>query len=110
MFAATGSPQLLWYLPVQEFKDIDMHDHTVKLVSYLGPITTSFEGKFTMSKQDMTFRFQDLTVTLFGRTLVQRPVNFSEKLYRYFYADQGMACARSVGTGLVVFKRTSPDK
>lgn len=87
-----------------------MHDHTVKLVSFLGPITTSFEGAFDISKQDMTFSFQDLIVTLFGRVIVKRSLSFPKKVYRYFYVNEHMACARSVGTGLIVLKRTSADR
>lgn len=107
VFAATSSSKLFWYIPVQEFKDINMVDHTVKLVSYLGPVTTSFEGKFEMTNQDMAFSFQTLIVSIFGRTVVNRPIDFAEKTYRYFYVDQSMACARSVGTGLVVLKKGS---
>lgn len=82
-----------------------MQDQTLKLVSYLGPVTTSFEGDFSMTKQEMTFSFQHLVVSVGGRNIVNRPVNLVKKSYRYFHVDDNMACARSAGTGLVVLKR-----
>ena len=105
VFAATSSSKLLWYIPVQEFKDISMQDKTLKLVSYLGPVTTSFEGDFSMTKQEMTFSFQHLVVSAWSRNIVRRSINFAKKRYRYFHVDDKMACARSAGTGLVVLKR-----
>ena len=106
VFASTSSSTLFWYIPVQEFKDIDSTNKTLSLVSYLGPVTTSFAGSYTaLNKQDMQFKFSTLVVTAFGRTVINRPVSFSEKVYTYFWVEGDLACARSSGGGVVLLRR-----
>lgn len=58
-----------------------------------------------LGKQDMSFQFQQLVITLFGRTIVNRRIGFDSKVYTYYHADHAVACARSKGKGLVILKR-----
>ena len=109
VFASTSGSTLLWYIPVQEFKDIDVSEKLCKLVSYLGPVTTSFNGSYTpVSKQDMQFQFTQLVITAFGRTLVDRPISYGQKVYTYYWLQDNLALARSSGGGVVLLKR--PNK
>ncbi len=106
VFASTSGTTLFWYIPVQEFRDIDVTSKTLSLVSYLGPVTTSFDGSYTvLSKQDMQFKFSELAVTAFGRTVVRRPISFAEKVYTYYWQQGTLACARSSGGGVVLLKK-----
>ncbi|KAL0048372.1 hypothetical protein WJX82_001812 [Trebouxia sp. C0006] len=106
VFASTSGSTLFWYIPVKEFKDIDVKSRTLSLVSLLGPVTTSFDGSYnTLSKQDMRFSFNALVITVFGRTVVKKPISFAEKVYTYYWLHQGLACARSSGGGIVLLRR-----
>jgi len=106
VFASTSGSTLFWYIPVKEFKDINVKNRTLSLVSLLGPVTTSFDGSYnTLSKQDMQFSFSALVITAFGRTVVKKPVSFAEKVYTYYWLHKGLACARSSGGGIVLLRR-----
>ncbi|KAL0023179.1 hypothetical protein WJX77_010265 [Trebouxia sp. C0004] len=106
VFASTSGSTLFWYIPVKEFKDIDVKTRTLSLVSLLGPVTTSFDGSYnTLSKQDMQFSFNALVITVFGRTVVKKPISFAEKVYTYYWLHKGLACARSSGGGIVLLRR-----
>ncbi len=54
----------------------------------------------------MQFRFNALVITVFGRTVVKKPISFAEKVYTYYWLHHGLACARSSGGGVVLLKRT----
>ena len=108
VFASTGGSIWSWYIPVQEYKDINTQHLTCNLVSYLGPITTSFNGAYAaLDDQNMQFEFTRLVISLFGRKLLDRPISFSKKQYTYFWLKGELACARSSGGGVVLLKRTS---
>ncbi|KAA6421782.1 MAG: hypothetical protein FRX49_08101 [Trebouxia sp. A1-2] len=108
-FASTSSSTLFWYIPIKEFKDINVKSRTVSLVSLLGPVTTSFDGSYnTLSKQDMQFSFSALVITVFERTVLKKPISFAEKVYTYYWLHEGLACARSSGGGIVLLRRLQP--
>lgn len=108
IFASTNGTTLFWYIPVRELKDIDTKANTCNLVSYLGPVTTSFNGAYSaLSGQEMQFSFTRLILSAFGRDLLDRPISFSDKQYTYFWMQGDLACARSSGGGIVLMKRTA---
>ena len=109
VFASTSGTTLFWYIPVKEYKDIDTTDKTCNLVTYLGPLMTSFSGAYSMlSRQKMQFKFSKLVIAAFGRTVVECPVSFTEKQYTYYWLQGDLACARSSGGGVVLFARAAP--
>ena len=106
VFASTSGSTLFWYIPVQEFKDISVPAQTCNLVSYLGPVTTSFNGSYTpISKQGMQFQFTSLIITAFGRKVIDRPISYAKKSYTYFWVQDSLALARSSGGGIVLLKK-----
>ena len=106
VFASTNGSTLFWYIPIREFKDIDVASKSVSLVSYLGPVITSFKGSYTtLGTQDMQFTFTSIVITAFGRTILKRPIRFAEKEYTYYWLHDNLACARSSGGGIVLLSR-----
>lgn len=109
VFASTSGTTFFWYIPVKEYKDIDTTNKTCSLVTYLGPLMTSFSGAYSvLSSQEMQFKFTKLVISAFGRTLAERPVSFTEKQYTYYWLQGDLACARSSGGGVVLLNRTAP--
>lgn len=109
VFASTSGTTFFWYIPVKEYKDIDTTQKTCNLVTCLGPLMTSFSGAYSvLSSQEMEFKFNKLVISVFGRTLVARPVSFKEKQYTYYWLQGNLACARSSGGGVVLLNRTAP--
>ena len=109
VFASSSGTTLFWYIPVKEYKDIDTKNKTCDLVTHLGPIMTSFSGAYSaLTGQEMQFRFTKLVITAFGRTLLERSVQFTEKQYNYYWLHGDLACARSSGGGVVLLSRKAP--
>jgi hypothetical protein len=102
---AIPAPIPAWaYIPVEEKAIIDSKLKTIELISYVGPIKTSFKGNCRFetdnnSSNKMVFGFSKITVSGFGRTLLEKERETKEKTYDFFLLNDDIAAANSSGTG-----------
>jgi hypothetical protein len=102
---AIPAPIPAWaYIPVEEIAIIDSKLKAIELISYVGPIKTSFRGNCRFetdnnSSNKMVFGFSNITVSGFGRTLLEKEREAKEKTYDFFLLNDDIAAANSSGTG-----------
>lgn len=84
----------------------DTDANTIALASDLGPLRTVFKGSFSWdtSKRSMQFEFNQVEITLFGRTF-KRALGISQKTYDFFAIGEKCACARSSSGPLTLIAR-----
>lgn len=101
---AIPAPIPAWsYIPVEEKAIIDSKLKTIELVSYVGPIKTSFKGNCRFETDNnsskMVFGFSKITISGFGLTLLEKEREAKEKTYAFFFLNDDIAAANSSGTG-----------
>jgi hypothetical protein len=105
MFASSGGFPRLLYIPVPEYFDLSraQKDGAIDIITELGPITTHFLGTCSWSSpHELDYAISKVLVEV-GSWKGNLPFKLANRL-SFFYADDGVACARSKlgGTMLMV--------
>jgi hypothetical protein len=105
MFASSGGFPRLLYIPVPEYFDLSraQKDGTIDIITELGPVTTHFLGTCSWSSpNDLEYAISKVLIEV-GSWKGTLPFKLANRLC-FFYAEDGVACARSKlgGTMLMV--------
>lgn len=100
---ATPAPIESWaYIPVIENAIIDVENKTIKLESFVGPVSFTFSGtcSFRDDKEQpkMDFSFNALSVGIFGNSW-SWDREAKPKTYSFFLITPKVAAVRSTGSG-----------